>query len=348
MKKHGLLKFIIIVVLIILVIGGLFLAFYFINGGKSPIDIINNLSNDNGVNDNYNGIYVYKEDLNGAKYIYAGCSVSTIDYYVLVVNDDFYSFKSSCMGTYPIEEGKTEKLEIKENEEKTNFVLRYKDHDYVKNNSIDTIETNNMIADKLSDINLTNYELILRETEFEGNYYDISARINNLSIVLMFTFNKLEDNTFDIQVKNGDTSVYKYNIKNYDILPLFYTYGKTLAVIEPTKSSDNSKFAYKFKAMNNNGIVYDLDKMFPITVNGVTLTADNSVYVTYNSSQRYFTLLVGYDDKMCVENSQNTNITYYEFKIEYDYLHGSFSTPVFVKYGRENEGCNYINRFMGR
>ncbi len=351
MKKHGLLKTILIIILIIILFGGgALLAYYFINGGRNPFeDIIDNLNNDRKLRDTYNGIYVYTEELNGTKYIYEGCSVSELSYYVLVVNDDYYSFKSSCMGTYPIEEGKIDKLEIKENAAKNNYILVYNDHEYEKNDSINTIETNNAIAKRLKEIDLTSYELILNETEFEGNYYTISAKVNNITSKLLFGFKKLDDNTFDITINDGirgsNKEFYKYNMKDYSVLPVFYTFGRVLVVVEPLYS--NNKATYKFKAISENGVIYELDKMFPIVVDGVSLTTDNSIYVKYNQTERNFTLLVGYNDKFCVKDSDSTNKAYYEFKIDYDYLSNNFKMPEFIKYGLENEGCGYVERLMG-
>ncbi len=349
MNKHKTLKIVMGIIIIVLLIGLSVLAFYFVKGGKNPIqNIIDGFKNDNAINDNYNGIYEYKEELNGSKFIFNGCNVSSINYYILVINDDFYSFKSSCMGTYPLDEGKTENLSFYENETKTNYKLTYKDHEYSRNPALNTISTNNNISKSIRDIDLDNYSLILNETEFEGNYYKISAKIKNLSSDLFFGFEKLDDNTFDITINgSADTALYKKNIKNYDNLPTFYPFGKTLAVIEPGKTDDNNLFAYKFKAISSNGIIYDLDKMFPIVVNGVTLSTSNSIYVTYNRASRDFTLLVGYDDKMCNKDSKGTNVTYYEFQIKYDFNTGGFKTPEFTKIGYENEGCNYVNRLIG-
>lgn len=352
MKKHGLLKFIIGILIIVILMGVAFLAFYFIKG-KNPIsDIINSLTGGVALKDNYNGIYEYHEDLNGAKYIYSGCNVSKINYYILVVNDDYYSFKESCMGTYPLEEGKLKDLEIKETNDNNVYSIFYKEHEYVKNNAINTIETNNTIASKLTDIDVFNYELILRETEFEGNYYKISAKINNLNSDLFFGYSRLENNTFDITITseergNGKKELYKYNADNYDNLPMFFPFGRILAIVEKGKNSENNRYTYKLKAVDVNGVVYDLDKMFPIVVDGVTLDSNNSVYIKYNAAERYFTLLIGYDDKFCVKDSNSTDKAYYEFKIKYDSLSNSFSVPEFVKYGLKNEGCSHIEQIMG-
>ena len=351
MKKHGLLKIIIGILIIVLLIGIAFLVFFFIKG-KNPIsDIIDSLRGEETLKDNYNGIYAYQEDLNGAKYIFDGCSVSKINYYILIVNDDYYSFKDSCMGTYPLEEGKVKDLDIKETNDNNVYSINYKEHEYVKNNAINAIETNNAIASKLKDIDVFNYELILKETEFEGNYYKITAEIKNLNSKLLFGYSRLDNNTFDITITNGENGeenvVYKYNADNYDNLPMLFPFGRIVAIIEKGQNQDNNHYTYKLKAVNNNGLVYDLDKMFPIVVDGVTLDSNNSVYLKYNAAERNFTLLIGYDDKFCEKDSKSTDKAYYEFRIKYDALSGNFTIPEFVKYGLKNEGCNYIDRIMG-
>lgn len=353
MKKPKKVKAIIFVFIFLLILIGVVIGFFIIGGDNNPIkSIINNFTNNNEINDNYNGIYSYIEDLNGTKFIYSGCSLNAINHYVLIVNDEYYAFKSSCMGTYPVGDGKVEELDIQTTADKSSFYLVYKDREYKKDNRVNSIETRNDIATRLKEIDVNNYELILKETQFEGNYYTITARINGISNNLVFGLDRLEDGTFDIGIYNGGRGenllLYKYNVKDFSNLPKLYPYGRNVVFIEPNMSEDGTKLAYGFKSVSTTGITYDINNVLPIKVDNVVLDNNNSIYISYDTSRKIFTLLIGYNENMCVENSDSSNIAYYEFRINYEYSKNSFSVPEFVKYGRENEGCSYVNKIMGR
>ncbi len=359
MGKSRLLKNILFILSIIVICLVVFFGYYFIRGEKNPlISIIEDMNenkekenNKSKMLDNHNGIYTYKDDLNGTKFIYSGCSISSINYSILVMNDKFYQYKNSCMGTYLIEEGNTTDLDIKLDEEKNIYVIHHQDKDYQKDFITNNIVLNNDISKKLNAINLDNYELIIRETEFEGNYYDINANINGISSSLNLLFNKNSDGSFTVAIvppRSKDKILYSHNIRDYNFLPKLYPYGKSVVALETERNQDdNSKFAHRINVVNEDGVIYSVKQMFPITIDNTVLTDENSVYIMFDEKVRYFRMFVGYDDKMCVENSASDNITYYEFKIDYNYADKNFSKPVFVKAGREKEGCSYINTFLG-
>lgn len=352
MGKSRALKNIIFVLVILAICIVVFFAYYIITGKENPLlSVIENLTNnDKEVTDNYNGIYSYKESLNGTKSIFRGCSVTSINYYLLIVNEDFYYYKSSCMGTYNLGKGKVENLDIKLKDDKKNYVINYNDQEFEKDITVNYLEVNNSIANSLDKIDLDSYELILKETEFEGNYYKISSAIEGISSKMTFNFEVLDDGSYQMSITNEnedkENTLYKYNFNSYNNLPVFQPFGKSLIAIE--RQNKDHKYNYKFKAIGTKGIFYDLDKMFPIKVNNEVLDTNNSIYISYDRSKRYFRLFVGYDDKMCVENSESNKPVYYEFKITYDYKTDNFSTPEYVKTGYENEGCSYVNSYIGR
>ena len=57
-------------------------------------------------------------------------------------------------------------------------------------------------------------------------------------------------------------------------------------------------------------------------------------------------MFVGFNKKMCVEDSDEHIPVYYEFKLIYNYSKGGFDKPEFVKVGYEDEGCNYISNYV--
>ena len=359
MGKSRLLKNVIFILSIIVICLVVFFGYYFFRHEKNPlISLIEDLNkgkievnNKSQKLDNYNGIYTYKQDLNGTKSIYSGCSITEINYSILIINDKYYTYKNSCMGTYQTGEGNTEDLDIELDEKRNTYVVHYQEKDYPKDFITNSLVLNNDIAQKLKTIDLSSYELILNETEFEGNYYNIEASINGISSGLKFLFNKNDDGFFTIAITPGGFStniLYQYSFRDYNSLPKLYPYGKNVVFLEIDRNKDdNTKFAHRFRVINANGVVYSVENMFPIRIDNTLLTMDNSIYIMFDEKVRYFRMFVGYDDKMCVENSESDNITYYEFKLDYNYADKNFDKPEFVKTGREKDGCNYINSYIG-
>lgn len=355
-KRTG--KNIIFVLFILLVCIFSFFGYYFITGKKNPLfGIIDKITENNELTDNYNGIYTYYDDLGGSKSVFTGCSISKIANHIYVIGEDYYTFRSSCMGSYLKETGKTKDLNFKHNEEVGYYVM-YNDKRYDKDFITTNITLNNDISEKLTTIELATYQLFMRETQFEGNYYDIKeAKIAGVNTDLRMSIlrdNLLEGFEFNIlgkREKIGYVDVYSFYAIDLNMLPDMYAYGKNIVLIEKGFDKTTNRYNYNFKVIDVNGLQYNLYDKFPITIDGVTLGKDNSIYISFDPSIRKFRMLVGYDDKMCVsdyDNSTADDIVYYEFTIDYNYSHSGFDEPKFVKMGRKSEGCKYVNSIMGR
>jgi len=347
-----------IFVLVLVVLTSLiFLIYSLITGKDNPfVDIIRKKNNVYEVKDNHNGFYSNYEELNGSKFIFPGCSINKLANVILVINEDYYTYRSSCMGTYFKSSGKTEDLEIEFDAENNNYYISYDDLIYDKDIAINNVVLNNDIEEKIKDIDLNNYQLFLKETEFLGNFYDIEDKgINNSSSDIKFNFIKNEnEDSFILSLKPNNIKeriLYQKQIKDMSSLPNIYPYGKNIVIIEKERNLNNDKLlAYTFIAINKEGVIYNLKEKFPIIIDGVTLNYDNSVYIKYDPAKRAFRMLVGYDDKMCVDNydeSETDSIVYYEFLIDYDYTLNNFDEPRFQKIGYQSEGCRYINSIMG-
>jgi len=352
-KKSKKVLFILLGIFVLVVI--LFFGYFIVIKKDNPLfGIIDTLIENDTVVDNYNGIYVYYDDLNGSHSIYRGCSVSKIANYILVVNDDYYTFRSSCMATYVKEKGKVEDLDLKLDEEKKSYYIYYNEKTYDKDVTTSGIRVHNDIAEKLDFIDLSNYQLFMKETEFEGNYYDIEGkRISNLSSTLLMDIKKEETNhNFNISIRSPISSIekplYSVVVSDFKYLPDMYAYGSNVVIIE--KKEEENRFKYQFKVVNANGVVYNLEDMFPIKVDDIILSKENSIYLTFDPSSRVFKLLMGFDNKMCQDNVQEEDkddIVYYEFVIDYNYATNRFDKPKFSKIGYKKEGCRYINKLKG-
>lgn len=341
----------VIFVLCIAVFGG----YYLITGKENPLtELIDQISNDNKIVDNYNGVYVSKDDLNGSKYMFRGCSVSYISNYILIIDDDYYLFRSSCMGTFPKGNGKTEDLHIQVDEEKNTYKIQYDDREYMKDSSILSIVPSMDLVKEITSIQPDTYQLLMQETQYDGYYYDLKkARIEGISSNLAVSIGRNEmTNSFDfsIGVTSNDYILYSYSVADLESFPNLYPYGKNLVIIEKNQSSDKEKYAYRFKVLSEDGVSYNSDTMFPIVIDDVTLSTENSIYITFDSANRNFRMLIGDDKNFCTDDyseEEKNDIAYYEFTIDYDYSTFSFLKPKFSKIGYKSEGCKYINKVMG-
>ena len=300
--------------------------------------------------DNINGVYNYKESVNPSKLVYAGCGLNEINNYILIINDNYKVFRSSCMGTFLKDEGNIDKLDIKQDGK--DYYIDYKDHRYDKDTLTRAIVPENTTQKKMRKLEISNVQFLMEETEFEGNYYPIEIPINN-NDMLVFQYNKDDSNTvlkqhFTIGNKRSKAMIYSFEFDEFSEFPYLRSFGKKIVAIEKRDNlNSNMKYGYKFVVFDETGIIYNLDQMFPITVNNESLTIENnSVYVMYDTKERVFKLFVGYNKKMCVEESDKHEPIFYEFRINYNYSVGAFEKPEFYKVGYEDEKCTYINNYI--
>ncbi len=74
MEKKKSKKVIFIVLCLSIIVSVLFFGYFFVKNKKNPLfGIIDTMIDKNKIVDNYNGIYVYYDDLNGSHSIYRGC-----------------------------------------------------------------------------------------------------------------------------------------------------------------------------------------------------------------------------------------------------------------------------------
>lgn len=334
-----------------------FFGYFIIKGEKNPlIGFIEKVTEKEELLENYNGIYTYYDDLNGSKYIFSGCSVSKIANHILIIDDDYFAFRSSCMGTYVKGSGKTKDLVVKLTEDKKDYFVTYDGKRYSKDYATMQIVPNNDVEEKLSKIELASYQLLIKETQFPGNYYSVE-NIGVVGLPSSIKMNIEHDEYSDsitvsiLNARDENRLLYTYNIDDYDNMPDMYAYGKDIVVIEKGKNKNNpTRLGYTFKVVNESGIVYRLDDMFPITINDVTLNSNNSIFITFDQSKRVYRMLVGFDERMCsttYKESEKDDIIYYEFTIDYNYLIKGFDKPKFEKIGYKSEGCKYVSSVMG-
>ena len=309
-------------------------------------DLLDNLG-DNSFKDNYNGVYTYAEDLNGTKTLFKGCILSKINNHIVIINDKYYVYRSSCVGTFLMAEGNTKELAIGTNEERKSYYIKYNDLVYYKDYTVTSLEVGNEFKTYGDKIPLTDYQLLFRESQYPGDYFNVNTRkIDGLSTTIMVEFKHVEKESFKVNLYDRDgINIYSYTFKDFNSMPEFYPYGAYLVIIE--KDETDTKYNNNLKVVGADGLVYNLNDKFPIIVDGVTLDRNKSVHISFDQKNMYFRVLISDNRQMCYEDSTDTSISYYEFMVDYNYSLKAFEKPEFVKRGFKNDSCVYINDILG-
>lgn len=302
--------------------------------------------------DNRNGIYIYEEKLDKHIKVSSGCTLVEYEYHLVVVNKTWYRYKKTCLGTYQLESGNVEDLKINYNSEKKEYSIVYKDNKYIKNDNYISIYPYSNFEKSSQYVYLTGYKTLVNETMFDGYRYGIDRGISGLPGDYKFQLTTLRDtDSFNMCLpiaEDGDkNATYCYNGVDINEFPDLIPINKYVGIRE--KYFHNGRNNYNLKMYSfKKGIFYDMNNVFPITVNGVTLSPDTHyIYVDNNENRDYYMLLVGNQETMCVEGSESDDVAYYEFKIEIDYLNYEFKTPSFVRTWFEREGCSHAKEIMG-
>ena len=345
-NKKGLIIIILIIVIIIAIV-----AFIFIN--KNSINLGNIIKGNkeeikSSVVDSKNGLYIYSEQLDVSQPIYTSCTVHSLDKVILIINDTYNLYDSTCMGVYNKESGKTSDLNIKYDEETKKYYIEKDDKVFRKNETQRVFYTHNEIAKELKQINLSNYKFVLNQTQFEGNYYNIDSQIKGISQTLFLNITPSSYSTtlkISKKVQSHYSELFSTTRNTFDELPNLYPFYDKVIVNERIKI--DGKYKDTLKAISQSGEEYNLYNYFPIILNGETLDENNSFFTYYDSYEKKFHLLVSENETLCVYGSDSDDTTYYEFEIEYDYQTKNLSQPNFIGLGKKKDGCNRINKLVG-
>ena len=291
------------------------------------------------INDNINGIYLREVQLDEYYPIYTGCRINTIEYYIVVINTKYYYYRSSCIATYLLAEGSVEKLPIEFNKEENVYQLTYDDGVYKKTN-ISQIVPHEKVLEKTYSMYIESLEVILKQIEFNNHYKDIHIYgLYNSKSKFEFHLTASEYG-YEIKIGKGATTIISYSFNNLDNTPHIYNYNQNIAFL--TNDSTAERINYELQLADPNGIKYRASQKFPITVDDVEINAsDYNVFLKRITSSEFRIYFSKYRD-FCIANSDSNQITYYEFKITYNYSKGTFNDPEFVKKGLAKEGCGKV------
>lgn len=346
-KKQIKINILIVLVVAFLIISALMMRFEF-----NPFSYFIESDDEENVvlsDDNSNGIYRYRENLAETLNLFYGCSVSYFDNYILVINDNYYTYRHSCVGTFLTGSGKTKDLKFKFTLEKTQYII-YEDNEYYKTNVVGSIKTINYLKDfsnEVGPIYPENYKVLFKEAQREGEYFDfIEAVLRSSPQSYFFDLDYIEGTIFDLKLMSiqSNEPIYTYRVGSFDELPDLKIFGSNIVVIE--RIINGNRYSYGFKVFNELSMNYDIKSKFPIIVDGDTLTTNNSIYIAYNKTDNKYIMLVGDDLDFCVADSKSDKVVSYVFEINYNYYTKGFDNPKYIRKIYERDGCKYVNEVM--
>ena len=339
-----------IIILLIIIIAAVALFIYFNKDNKLLNSIFNKketVTEENIINDNYNGVYKYSESLNQTYNIFPGCVLSSVDQYIVVVNSEYYVYDSSCMGTFFQESGNIEDLNIKADYDRKKYFIEYNNRKYISDTSSLKFENANYALNKIRvNFNFNSFNVLMQNTQKPGANYSINTTINNLINEIRFYVDPVIDGYFDIALKNkAGVVLYRKNGASLERLPKFSTYTNS-SVIVLEKDYISNKYSNRLIIVSNDGIIYNSDYLLPISIQNVELNTNNSIFIKYDNKMSKYRFLIVYDDKFCRLEDDSEEIVNYEFTISYDHANKTFTQLEFVNIGLAKDGCDRVNEIL--
>ena len=348
MKKRR--KRIIIFILLLLIAAGVGVYFY-LNKDEENVfgNIIDTFTKDEKDDDNRNGFYIYEDKLDKSVKVSSSCTITSYKYYLSVVNKKWFLYKSTCLGTFQLKSGKTEDLKINYDSENKEYSLKYDGNLYVKNDNLrSVVPENTFVNNEGQKLQLEGYKLVLEETMFEGNYYELERLIVGVyGFVVEINYS---GGMYNIEILSrvpigtgSEVEKYTYKAAKIEDLPDLAIMNSKLVAIE--KYDINNRTNYDLVLFSyDKAHEYSLREVFPIILNGEELKPETHyIYVDYDVEKKSYVLLVSENKDYCVKDSKENKVAYYEFRIDIDYNDYTFKTPTFVRTWYERDGCSHYN-----
>lgn len=324
----------------LVIIGGIGIGVYAYFNDENIVDIITKNEEVEKI-EGYNGIYSYTEKLTRSYNVFQGCNVIALYNYVVVINDIYKYYDSSCMSTTFIKEGKTDELNMKYDKEKKSYVFEIDGKQFAKDDRVNEIVEKNDLTNRLSKVTLDTLKFIIERTEKESDYYNFDVDILGASKKFSFKFDYNETSKIFMISLIGESGTVLYTKTMDDLknMPLFYEVNDKIAIIDNIDSS--YKYQYNLLLYDSKKQIYNLSQNLPIKVNNISLNFNNQVYIEKTDTVNSFKVLFGYEKEFC-NDSKTEGTSFYEFEVNYDYRKNNFTVPDFVKIGRYSDGCSYV------
>ena len=337
MKKNHTIRNLILTILIFGISGGALYYYFFVRDGNVVEGIIPGIVNKNDA-DVKNGIYVYKNNISNDYRVFSDCVVSSIDDYIVVINDKYKTYHGSCMVMKYIKEGNISELDFSK-EKDSNYTIKYNDKVYKKNEGNVSIEPGNNIDSRLTATKYSTLKFILKNTETEGNYYSFSTKLTDNFVEYVYALKYNGNNNFLLNISKG-LSLYSKGYNNINDLPNLYFGTDTLTIID--KLFGNNKYNGNLLIFKESINIYNFDNYLPLKINNEVLDRNYNILHRYDQINKVYYVVFSKDNKFCDKNS---SYRFYEFKITYDAKSGKYNIPDLYKKGKTDNDCNYVKKY---
>ena len=299
-------------------------------------------------NDNINGIYKYSEPLNKFYLVYTGCRVDSKDYIILIMNDNYYQYKTSCIATYLIKQGKTSDLKIEYEDKLKQLQVKYDNKTYVKTNETKIVPGVKVLSGSNTEtLMIDTLKLVLQEIKQEDQKLPDIDISSDRSTKIPFSFHFYEDpaDSFHIYFVDEDADdrpiIATYDYIGIEKTPQFYVYSKAVGVL--INRSTETRRNYTLEVITRTGVTYKLIDEFPITINNEVITPeDYNVYIKRNAHDNSYSMYLSKYYDYCLDDKDSDQVIYYEFKITYNSPKHIYNKPEYVGKRMAKEGCNTI------
>ena len=337
MKKNHTIRNLILAILIFGILGGGLYYYFFVKEGNVVEDIIPGIVNKKSY-DVKNGIYVYKNKLDKTLQVFSGCIVGSIDDYIVVINDKYKMYHGSCMVMKYLKEGNTSELDFSKEKEK-DYSIKYNNKEYKKDNGNISLVPANNVNSLLTQTKYSTLKFIINNTEVEGEYYSLSAKLMDNFVGYVYSLRYTAGNNFVLDISK-DTSIYTKTFSNIKDLPRLYFGNNTLYLIE--RLFGNNKYNGNLLIYRENANIYNFDNYLPLKINNEVLDRNYNILHRYDSVNNVFYVVFSKDNNFCDKNSK---YRFYEFKITYDGKNAKYKVPDLYKKGKNDNDCNYIKKY---
>ena len=335
-NSKGIIKLILFII-VVGVLGGLGYYYYVLKDSeKTGAGVFPSLS-DKKISDYKNGIYSYKLNIDGEKSLLS-CVISSIDDYLVVINEDYYLYHGNCLNMVFVNQGKTENLKF-EKDNDSNYSIKLDNIVYSKDNSIDMIEVGNKVIEDNHVYSIESLKNIVKYSQFPGHYYSFNGYLNSSE---SYSFNYVYDSNFNnFQFRIAEASVFytKY-MKTFDDIPDIYNLSDYLIIVDKNKIGE--EYRSELYIYSGEGRLFDYNSIFPITINGNVIDSNWNRIFRYDKDTKTAYVLFSKSKDFCDFNNNNV---FYEFKLSYDYKIVGFKTPDLYKKGSSKKDCTYVKKY---
>ena len=337
-KSRGIIK-IILIIIVLGVLGGFSYYYLFLHTKDTTNkELFPSLSKEK-ISDNKNGIYVFKTKADKSRTLLKNCVVDAINDYLVVINGNYYMYHGNCLNLVFVKQGLTETLKF-EKDNNSRYSVELDDIKYNKDNSVNQLVVENKVVQgNRTSLNYDNLKAIIDYSEYPGYYYSFNGYILGNKYLFNYVYDE-NFNNFRFSLSIETYQFYSKNMRSFNDIPIFYSLADNMVIIDNNNKIDGN-YRGELYVFSKNGKTYDYNSMFPIKVNDNVIDSSWNRAFRYDSINKVAYVVFSRSSDYCDYNNGNS---YYEFKLNYDYVKGGFKTPDLYKKGTNSKDCTYVKK----